>query len=150
VILFIVLGVVLGAVNGAVQAALAGNSVSALAAAEQVVTDLGPVRNALDNYPTNVQACKGKLNCVEALDRKVAGTLNTFAGQLRGIAMPSQATAASAALATSVSNTAAIFAKLGAATSANQYISEAQSSGLQQSVDQINQAYNNLGTALSK
>jgi len=149
VILFIVLGVVLGAVNGAVQAALASNSVSALAAAEQVVTDLAPVRNALGNYQTNVQACKGKLNCVEALDRKVAGTLNTSAGQLRGIAMPSRATAANAALATSVSNTAAIFAKLGTATSASQYVSEAQASGLQQSVDQINQAYNNLGTALS-
>jgi len=40
-------------------------------------------------------------------------------------------------------------AKLGTATSASQYVSEAQASGLQQSVDQINQAYNNLGTALS-
>ena len=149
VVLFIVLGVVLGAVNGAVEAALAGNSVSALAAAEQVVTDLAPARTALDNYSTNVQACKGKLNCVEALDRKVAGTLNASAGQLRGIAMPSRATAANAALAASVSNTAAIFAKLGTATSAGQYVSEAQASGLQQSVDQINQAYNNLGTALS-
>jgi len=150
VVLFIVLGAALAVVNGAVPAALAGsNSVSALSAAEQVVADIAPARDALNNYSANVQACKGKLTCVEALDRKVAGTLDTFSGQLRGIAMPSQATAASAALATSVSNTAAIFAKLGTATSANQYISEAQSSGLQQSVNQINQAYNNLGTALS-
>lgn len=96
-----------------------------------------------------VQACQGQLNCVEALDRKVAGTLSTFAGQLRGTAMPSQATAANAALASAVSDTAAIFAKLGSATSGTQYVSEAQSSGLQQAVDRINQAYNNLGTALS-
>ena len=86
VVLFIVLGVVLGAVNGAVQAALASNSVSALAAAEQVAADIAPVRDALNNYSTQVQACKDKLNCVESLDRKVAGTLNTFAGQLRGTA----------------------------------------------------------------
>jgi hypothetical protein len=33
--------------------------------------------------------------------------------------------------------------------SAAKYISEAQASGLQQSVDKINQAYDNLGTALS-
>jgi len=63
--------------------------------------------------------------------------------------MPSQATAANAALAAAVSDTAAIFAKLGTATSATQYISEAESSGLQQAVDRINQAYEKLGTALS-
>jgi hypothetical protein len=150
VILFIVLGVVLGAVNGAVQGALASNGVSALSAAEQVVADIAPVRNALNGYSTNVQACKAKLSCVEGVDRKVAGTLNTFAGQLRGTAMPSQATAANAALASAVSDTAAIFAKLSTASSATAYIKEAQSSGLQQSVSKINQAYDNLGTALSK
>ena len=63
VILFIVLGVVLAAVNGAVQAALAGNSVSALSAAKQVVADIGPSRNALDNYSANVQACNNQLSC---------------------------------------------------------------------------------------
>ena len=149
VILFIVLGVVLAAVNGAVQAALAGNSVSALSAANQVVADIGPSRSVLDNYSANVQACNKKLNCVEGVDRKVAATLNTFATQLRGIAMPSQATAANAALAAAVSDTAAKFAKLSTAPTATKYISEAQASGLQQSVDKINQAYNNLGTALS-
>jgi hypothetical protein len=149
VIFFIVLGVVLAAVNGAVQAALAGNSVSALSAAKQVVADIGPSRSVLDNYSANVQACNKKLNCVEGVDRKVAATLNTFATQLRGIAMPSQATAANAALAAAVSDTAAKFAKLSTAPTATKYISEAQASGLQQSVDKINQAYNNLGTALS-
>ena len=149
VILFIVLGVVLAVVNGAVQAALAGNSVSALSAAKQVVADIGPTRDVLDNYSANVQACNKKLSCVEGVDRNVATTLNTFAAQLRGIAMPSQATAANAALAAAVSDTAAKFAKLSTASSATEYISEAQASGLQQSVDKINQTYNNLGTALS-
>jgi hypothetical protein len=149
VILFIVLGAVLGAVNGAVQAALAGNSVSALSAAKQVVADIGPSRDVLDNYSASVQACNKKLSCVEGVDRKVAATLNTFAAQLRGIAMPSQATAANATLAAAVSDTAAKFAELSTAPSATKYISEAQAAGLQQSVDKINQAYDNLGTALS-
>jgi hypothetical protein len=149
VILFIVLGVVLAGVNGAVEAALAGNSVSALAAAKQVVAAIGPSRDALDSYSANVQACNNKLSCVEGVDRQVAARLNTFAAQLRGIAMPSQATAANAALAAAVSDTAAKFAKLSTAPSATKYISEAQASGLQQSVDKINQAYDNLGTALS-
>jgi hypothetical protein len=149
VILFIVLGAVLAAVNGAVQAALAGNSVSALSAAKQVVADIGPSRDALDNYSASVQACNNKLSCVEGVDRNVAATLNTFAAQLRGIAMPSQATAANAALAAAVSDTAAKFAKLSTAPTATKYISEARAADLQQSVDKINQAYDNLGTALS-
>jgi hypothetical protein len=149
VILFIVLGVVLAAVNGAVQAALAGNSVSALSAAKQVVADIQPTRDALNNYPVHVQACNKKLSCVEGVDRQVATTLNTFAAQLRGIPMPSQATTANAALAAAVSDTAAKFAKLSTAPTATKYISEAQASGLQQSVDKINQTYDKLGTALS-
>lgn len=149
VVLFIVLGVLLAAVNGAVQAALASNHVSALTAAKQVVAVVGPVQDSLNNYSTGLQACKGQLNCVEALDRKVARTLNTSAGQLRGIAMPSQAVAANAALVAAVSDTGAIFAKLGSAASGTQYVSEAQSSGLQQAVNRISQAYTNLGTALS-
>jgi hypothetical protein len=150
VVLFIVLGVLLGAVNGVVQAALAGHRISALTAAEEVSADVAPVRDVLNNYSADLQACGSKLSCVETLDQRVAVTLSTFAGQLRGIAMPSQATAANAALAAAVSDTAAIFAKLSTATSPSQYVTVAQSSGLQQSIDKINQTYDNLGNALSK
>ena len=151
VVLFIVLGAALAVVNGAVPAALAGSSsVSALSAAQQVVTDITPVRNSLDNYSAGLQACNKKLACVEGLDRKVASSLDTFAGQLRATAMPSQAVAARAALADAVSHAAAIFAKLSTESSATEYIKVAQASGLQQSVDKINTTFNNLGTALSK
>ena len=149
-VLFIVLGVLLGVVNGVVQGALLSHRVSALTAAEEVSADVAPVRDTLNDYSASLQACGNKLSCVEALDKKVAVSLNTFAGQLRGIAMPSQATAANAALISAVSDTAAIFAKLSTATSASQYITMAQSSGLQQSIDKINQTYENLGIALSK
>ena len=117
-------------------------------AAHQVQADASPVSTAINNYSASVKACNGQLACVTKLDRQVAATLNTFAGQLRTIPMPSQATAANAALASSVSQDREHFARLGTATSATQYISEAESSGLQQSVDQINQAYTNLGNAL--
>jgi hypothetical protein len=150
VILFIVLGVVFGAANGVIQGAVLGHGVSALTAAKEVSTDVTPVRDVLNNYQTSAQACQGQLNCVTALDRKVAGSLNTFAAQLRGISMPSQAVAANAALAAAVSSTAGIFVKLGTATSASQYNSLLQSSGVQQSVDRLNQAYENLGAALGK
>jgi hypothetical protein len=87
---------------------------------------------------------------VADLDRQVAAKLTTFAGQLPGIGMPSaRAQAADAAMASSVSRTAAIFARLGAATSATQYISLAKAANLEQSVSQLNQAYTNLDNALN-
>ena len=114
------------------------------------MTDITPVRNSLDNYSAGLQTCNKKLACEEGLDRKVASSLDTFAGQLRATAMPSQAVAARAALADAVSHAAAIFAKLSTESSATEYIKVAQASGLQQSVDKINTTFNNLGTALSK
>ncbi len=146
---FLVLGVLAAITGGAIEAVTVGNGVSALTAAEEVSTDVQPVRTILDNYSTSVQGCHGKLACVTSLDRRVASTLSTFAGQLRAIQMPSHAVAANAALATAVSNTSSVFARLGAATTPSQYISEAQAANLQQSVNGINQAYTNLGTALS-
>ena len=41
------------------------------------------------------------------------------------------------------------FARLGAAASASQYVSIANSSGFEQSVDQINQDFTNLGNTLN-
>ena len=146
---FLVLGVLAAVTAGAIDAVTVGNGVSAMTAAEEVSTDVQPVRTILDNYSASVQGCHGKLDCVTSLDRRVASTLSTFAGQLRAIQMPSKAVAANATLATAVSSTASVFARLGAATTASQYISEAQAASLQQSVNGINQAYTNLGTALS-
>ena len=49
-----------------------------------------------------------------------------------------------------LANMSAIYAKLGAATTPTQYINEASSANLQQSLNQVNQAYANLGTALGQ
>jgi hypothetical protein len=108
------------------------------------------VSSAINNYSANATACDGKLSCITSLDRRVAAALDTFAGQLRAIPMPpGHASSADATLAASVSRTASIFARLGAATSASQYVSLADSSDLQQSVNQVNQDYTNLGDALN-
>jgi hypothetical protein len=148
-IFFIIFGVVVAIGASVVNAVQASNGVSTLNAEAQVVTDSVAMRATLASYPSEVQACNGKLACVTALDRKLATNLSTFAGQLRTISMPSKATAANAQLITAVSHTAATFAKLGAATTVGQYNSIGQSSGLQQSAGQIDTAYSNLATALT-
>jgi hypothetical protein len=149
VIFFIVFGAVIAMGVSVVNAVQARNGVSALSAAREVSSDSVAMRTTLAGYPAGVQACNGKLACVTALDRNLATSLNTFSGQLRTISMPSKAVAANAKLITAVSNTAAIFAKLGAATSVSQYNSIGQSSGLQQSADQVDTAYNDLASALT-
>jgi len=147
---FIVLGVLFAVGSGVLDTVvLSGTAHSAVFANNQVQADALPVSNTIDSYSANVTACHGQLSCVTRLDRQVAGSLDTFAGQLRGIAMPSgRAQTADAALAASVSRTAGIFARLGAASSATQYIGIANAAGLQQSVSQLNQDYTNLSNAL--
>jgi hypothetical protein len=122
----------------------------AASASGQVQADSVPVSSAINDYSAGATACHGELSCITSLDRRVATTLDTFAGQLRAIPMPAgQASSADATLAASVSRTASIFARLGAVTSASQYVSLAGSENLQQSVDPVNQDYTNLGDALN-
>jgi len=148
VIGFLVFGVLVAVAVGVIPAVVAGNSISAANAASQVAADATPVTNAVDSYSANVKSCNGQLACVTRLDRNVAATFSTFAAQLRTIPMPSHAVTANDALATAVSDAAGSYAKLGAASTASQYISEASSAGLNQSLNRVNQAYANLGTAL--
>ncbi len=144
---FLVLGVLFWAGFGVIDTVV-GGGVSTVNAANQVETDAIPVTNAVNNYSAGVKACNGQLACVTKLDRQVAAAFDTFAGQLRTIPMPSQATAANRALVSSASTTASIFARLGAATSATQYDNIATAANLNQALNQVNQAYTNLGTAL--
>jgi hypothetical protein len=147
-----VLGVVFAAAEGFVQAAFTNNVVGTAEAVNQLQNGFTPVNAAVNSIPAKVKACNGQLACVRQLDRSVAGTLNTFAAQVRGIAMPSgQASSDAADLASTTSHTAGIFAALGAAASVSQYqsIGSADSSDLQQSLEQIYTDYNTLGTALT-
>src|SRR5580693_3372952 len=149
---FIVLGVVFAAAEGFVQAAFTNNVVGTAEAVNQLQSDFTPVNTAINGIPAKVKACNGQLACVTQLDRSVAGTLNNFGAQVRGIAMPSgQASSDAADLASTTSHAASIFAALGAATSVNQYqsIGNAESNELQQSLEQIYTDYNALGTALT-
>jgi hypothetical protein len=147
---FVILGALLIAGQSALEVVATGNAVTAADASYQVQTDIVPVSSAINDYPADAKTCRDSLPCVTGLDRRVAATLDTFADKVRGIAMPSdRARAAALTLAASTSDVASIFASLGAAPWARQYMILASSSGLQQAVDQMNQDYINLGNALS-
>jgi hypothetical protein len=148
-VFFIVFGVVILAAVSYLDVAAFGSDSGSATAAARVAAATIPVRDALDGYPAELRACNQKVDCFTRLDRNLATTLNGFAGQLRDISMPSQAAAANAKLITSVSNTAAIFARLGTATSATQYDDIAQSSGLRDAANQVDTDLGNLATALA-
>lgn len=132
-----------------VTSGVAANSNSKASVASRLAADSAPVSDAINNMPTNVKACKGKLECVTKLDRQVATTLSTFAGQLKTLKMPSKDSAgANAALISSVTKAAGIFEHLGAATTANGYIKDASSANLNGALGQINEDYGQLTSVL--
>jgi hypothetical protein len=149
---FIVLGLMIVAAGGSSAAVLASNNATRTNAENQLQADITPVRNAINNYSTNLKACNGKLSCVGNLDRSVAATLNTFAGQVRTIPMPTtQSRTGAANLAASVAHSASIFARLGSAKNPADYINiaKATQNDLQQSVQQFNEEYLLLGGILT-
>jgi hypothetical protein len=160
VIGFIVLGVLIvagagtgagvGLSAGSSAGSNAGSNASTVNATNQVVSVIGPVTNAVNNYSANVKACKGQLACVQGVDRKVAATFSTFGKKLAAIKMPTARTRSlNTALIASVAHTGGIFAKLAAAPTPTKYISEAGALNVQTALNQTNQAYANLGGALN-
>jgi hypothetical protein len=154
---FIVLGVLIVAGAGTGVGISVGSStantasnVNTLNATNQLVSVIGPVTNAVNNYAANTKACKGQLACVEGVDRQVSAIFSTFAKQLAAIKMPTAKTRAlNATLIASVTHTGGLYAKLATATTPTKYISEASAANVQGALDQTNQAYANLGEALN-
>jgi len=107
------------------------------------------VDSAIDDYAASARACDGQLACLTSLDRQVADAIGAFAGQVPGIAMPrGKAGPAAAALTASAAHASGVFGSLGAAATASQYESIADSGALQHSVSQMNQDYLALRNAL--
>jgi hypothetical protein len=121
---------------------VAGHALTAADARSQLQADLTPLNNGPSTYSTQIQACHTD-QCVGVINREVAGSFNTFAGQVRDIAMPSGPVSANAAsLAASASHVAGIYTALAGATSTSQY--ESIAAGLQPALAQMNSDYSTL------
>lgn len=104
--------------------------------------------NQLHNWESAQQACKD-LKCAESGDTRAAGYFSSFASTLQATPMPSGDSAAAASnLYDDATKAARELTQLSHATSAAQYQRTATSSGFQQTLDQFDQDYNALGTAL--
>jgi hypothetical protein len=147
---FVVLGLCAAAGAGGTAIGLSSHdhAASNARAERQYQADMAPVVSAINTYSAQVSKCKGTLACVQKLDRGVAATLTTAAARVRAIPMPfSEASTGATSLAGTMSATASIFARLGAAANAAQF--DKIASGLQQSANQLNEEYLALGGMLA-
>ena len=79
------------------------------------------------NFQSAVGACNGQLTCVTALDRKLAGSLQTFATALRSVNMSGSASSDVNSVVSDTNAAAQDLSQLGAATTVAQYQSLASS-----------------------
>jgi hypothetical protein len=148
----ITVALVVGAVAAAGYVALAvavgvitATSATNTVALTQVEAANGILTKSIQSFPSAVSACGGQLTCVTALDRQLAGSLNTFAGTIKSISVSGSASAAAAASVVSDTNaTAQDLNQLGSATSVAQYQQYASSGELQQALDSVSADYATL------
>jgi hypothetical protein len=104
--------------------------------------------NQLNGWESAQQACND-LTCAESGDTKAAGYFSSFASTLQATPMPSGDSASAASnLYNDATKAAQELTQLSHATSVAKYQSTLTSSGFQQTLDQFDQDYNALGTAL--
>jgi hypothetical protein len=147
VTIFLVLGVLFAAGEGVLQAAVTNNVVTAAEANRQLQADVNTVNQALATYRAQVKNCT-TVSCASGPNRSVAAAIDTFAGQVRAISMPTpQASADAANLASAASHLASLYRDLAAATTNSQYSSIA--SGIQPALNQVDQDLTNLTNELT-
>jgi hypothetical protein len=142
-----VLGALIAAGQGVLQAAVTGKAITAAEAHHQLQADVSTVNNALAHYRAQVKNCN-TVSCASGPNRSVAAAIDTFAGQVQAISMPTpQASADAANLASAASHLASLYSGLAAATTDNQYNNIA--SGIQSANTQVDQDLSNLTNVLT-
>jgi hypothetical protein len=154
---FIVLGVVVMAAYVAIVVTVASNAsnstVSRATARSQTTAAFGKLNSSMGKFGSRTTACRTSsrpLRCLRAADRRAGRAFGDFAQEQGGIAMPSgEPQAANRQLVTEVGRAQNVFQRLAAAASPARYVRISRSSGIQQILSQIEQAYQHLGDALA-
>lgn len=132
----------------AILVSSASSTVTTNNAIDKISNAHDTLANQLHSWESAQQACND-LTCVESGDTKAAGYFSSFASTLQATPMPSGDSAAAAStLYNDATKAAQELTQLSHATSVAQYQSMQTSTGLQQTLDQFDEDYNALGTAL--
>ncbi len=117
-------------------------------AIDQVNASYGTLTSNLNKWQAAVAACDKNLTCVTKADSNAATYFSAFASQLQATSMPSGATAAAGQLNADAAKAAQDFTRLSQTTTVAQYQNTFTDTGLQRTLNQFDQDYNTLGTAL--
>lgn len=153
---FIAIGLVVfaGAIAAsAVAASKAANNVSKVNAVNNLEAIVKPIDQAETSAASGIQACNQNLTCITKIDAHLATVYNTFAAKVVSVAVPtSQESAEETTIAADATKLAGVYAQLGNAKSADQYVSIANSSGVTNIAgklgDDFDQLLTNLGATL--
>src|SRR5262249_6980280 len=155
VVLFLVLGALIWVGYAVVNATVVANSVNrsnnvntANHAIDQLNSSHAALTSNLKQWQGTETACNSNLTFGTKADSTAANHFSTFASQLQATPMPSGAAAAASKLQDDATQAAQDFTKLSKATTVSGYQSTFASTGLRQTLDQFDQDFNALGTAL--
>jgi len=147
----IALGVILAVAYASLFAFVGGNAANTAIKAVEL-TQVEKANNALAksmlSFPSAVGACNGQLTCVTALDRKLAGSLETFAAAIKAVPLSGSASSDANSLVSATAAAAQDLSQLGGATTVAQYQSLASSGALQQDLDNVSNDYVKLAKDL--
>jgi len=154
---FIVLGVLVMAVYIAIVVVVASNAssntVSRAVALSETTAAFGKLNTAVGKFGSQTTACRSSstpLRCLTAADQGAGQAFGDFAREQGDIAMPAGAPQdANRQLIAQVSRAQHVFQRLASSNSRAQYLRISRSSGIQQILGQIEQAYQRLGNALA-
>lgn len=125
------------------------NTVSKADAALSVESAYAKLSTTVATFDSKVSGCNGKLSCVNGVDAQMAQSFRAFAAGLRGIAMPTPASAAAASTVQSdASRISTDFQRLSTASSVSQYQQTVASTGLEGLLTKFDRDYRALGQAL--
>jgi uncharacterized protein DUF4389 len=119
---------------------------AAIAATTQLNSSYDTLSNNLDTWQQASINCDKNLTCVTGQDTKAASAFGTFAAQVADTPVPADATADKARLVAAATAAQQDFIQLSQTTSASQYQSTITRSGLEQTLDDVDQDV----TALNK
>jgi hypothetical protein len=147
--LFLVVGAAGLIVQNVLEIHGAASAVSKAQALSQSETAFNPLNNAVGTANSSMQSCGQSVSCVTKVDASLVSSFNTFATGIAAIAMPAGAPSTDAqTVVTDAHTLASDFSQLSKATTASQYSSLEQSTGIQAALDKLGQDYDKLGSSL--
>lgn len=150
---FLVIGAVLvvGMTVGiSLLATSAANTVNKAVAFSALQAAASPVNAAEQTDASQAHACGQNLPCITKIDASLAGVYSTFASQVASISIPSgPASGYAASLVADATKVAGVYTQLGQASTAAQYLSIANSSGVQADLRALSADFGKLQNALT-